>query len=215
MDNNAPKTVYRFKNALYINLTNRCPNACVFCLKNPLAMRFEGYNLNLAGREPPAREVLAEIYKNIKEAPVAEVVFCGYGEPTMRLDALLEISKTLKEKLAACALPEFKIRLNTVGLANLVHGRDVTGDLAKVVDKINISINSPCKEEWLRLVRPAPRYAAEGYESMLGFIKLAAQKVPEVTVSIVDKQGIDARKTKELAESLGANFYVREFIDDK
>jgi len=201
--------VYRFKNALYINLTNRCPNACAFCLKNPKEMFFEGYNLNLAGKEPSPREVLDEVYKLLKEKPAQEIVFCGYGEPTMRLDALLEIAGELKQKTPA------KIRLNTVGLANLVHGRDITGELAKVLDRINISLNSPDEKEWLRLVRPAPQYAQQGYQSMLDFIRLAAQKMPEVTVSIVDKQGIDAQAAKKLAESLGAKFYTREFIDEK
>ena len=208
MDNNA-KIVYRFKKALYINLTNRCPNACAFCLKNPKDMFFEGYNLNLAGKEPSPKQVLEEIYKLLGEKPAEEIVFCGYGEPTMRLDALLEIAGELRQKISA------KIRLNTVGLGNIVHGRDITGELAKVLDRINISINSPDEDEWLRIVRPAPKYAQKGYQSMLDFIRRAAQKMPEVTVSIVDKQGIDARRTKELAESLGAKFYVREFIDEK
>ena len=215
MDNNAPKTVYRFKNALYINLTNRCPNACVFCLKNPFAMQFEGYNLNLSGAEPGARQVLEEIYAGIKEKPVEEVVFCGYGEPTMRLDVLLEVSAALKQKIAAGELPAFKIRLNTVGLANIVHGRDVTGDLAKVIDSINISINSPGKKEWLAQVRPAPQYADKGYESVLDFIRLSAQKINDITISIVDEQGADAKKAEELALSLGAKFRVRKFINEK
>jgi len=215
MNVRAPKIVYRFKNALYINLTNRCPNACVFCLKNPLAMQFEGYNLDLAGREPSAQEVLEEIYKLLKEIPAQEVVFCGYGEPTMRLETLLEIAAALKQKIAAGVLPAFKIRLNTVGMANIVHGRDITGDLAAVLDKISISINSPDKEEWLKMVRPAPQYQAKGYESMLDFIRLAAQKMDDVTVSVVDKQGVDIEKTRALAQSLGAKFYVRGFICDE
>lgn len=215
MENNAPKIVYRFKNALYINLTNRCPNACVFCLKNKFSMKFHQYNLNLCGKEPSASEVLAELYQGIKEAPVEEVVFCGYGEPTMRLDVLLETARTLKEKMAKGDLPKFAIRLNTLGLGNLVYGRDITGDLASVLDKINVSINSPYKEEWNAIVRPKKEYVDKGYESVLDFIKLSAQKMDDVVVSIVDKQGIDAEKTKEIAEALGAKFYLREYIDEQ
>ena len=209
MGDKEAKTVYRFKNALYINLTNRCPSACAFCLKTPKAMFFEGYNLNLAGKEPSARQVLQEVYKLLQEKPADEIVFCGYGEPTMRLEALLQIAAELKQKTQA------KIRLNTVGLGNITHGRDITGELAKVLDKINISINSPDEQQWLRLVCPAPQYAKGGYQSMLDFIRLAAQKMPDVTVSIVDKQGIDIQAAKELAQSLGAKFYVREFLDEK
>ena len=215
MTDNTPKIVYRFKNALYVNLTNRCPNACVFCIKNPFKMYFEGYNLNLAGAEPSARQALDEIYSLLAAAPAQEVVFCGYGEPTMRLDVLLQIARELKQKIAAGALAPLKIRLNTIGLANLVHGRDVTGELASVLDKINISINSPERREWLRLVRPLPQYADKGYESMLDFIRLCARNMDDVVVSVVARQGIDIEKTRELAQSLGAKFYLREFIDDK
>ncbi|MDR0645911.1 MAG: TatD family nuclease-associated radical SAM protein [Elusimicrobiota bacterium] len=213
--NKEAKIVYRFKNALYINLTNRCPNACVFCLKNPLAMKFEGYNLNLEGKEPSAQDVLGEIYRNLKEFAAQEIVFCGYGEPTMRLDVLLEAALELKKKISKGKLPAFKIRLNTIGLANLVYGRDITGGLAKVIDKVNVSLNSPYEEQWRALVRPAPRYVEKGYQSALDFIKLCAQKIDEVEVSIVDKQGIDADKMRELARSLGAKFYLRGFIDGK
>lgn len=215
MTDNTPKIVYRFKNALYINLTNRCPNACVFCIKTTFAMRFHQYNLNLCGQEPSAQQVLAELYKGIQEQPVEEVVFCGYGEPTMRLPVLLEIAQTLKDKIKSGQLKPFGIRLNTIGLGNIVHGRDITGDLAKVLDKINISINSPYKEEWAALVRPKQEYAKDGYESVLDFILLCAQKMDNVIVSVVDKQNVDIKKTKELAESLGAKLYVREFIDEQ
>ena len=215
MTDNTPKIVYRFKNALYINLTNRCPNACVFCIKTTFAMRFHQYNLNLCGQEPSAAQVLAELYKGIQEQPVEEVVFCGYGEPTMRLPVLLEIAQTLKDKIKSGQLKPFAIRLNTIGLGNIVHGRDIAGDLAKVLDKINISINSPYKEEWAALVRPKQEYAKDGYESVLDFIRLCAQKMDNVIVSIVDKQNVDVKKTKELAESLGAKLYIREFIDEQ
>lgn len=215
MTDDTPKIVYRFKNALYINLTNRCPNACVFCIKTTFAMRFHQYNLNLCGKEPSAAQVLAELYKGIEEKPVEEVVFCGYGEPTMRLPVLLEVAQTLKDKIKQGELKPFGIRLNTIGLGNLVHGRDITGDLASVLDKINISINSPEKEEWQKLVRPKADYAEQGFDSVQDFIRLCAQKMDNVIVSIVDKQNIDVEKTKKLAESLGAKLYVREFIDEQ
>lgn len=214
MSNNDAKIVYRFKNALYINLTNRCPNACVFCLKNKFSMRFHEYNLNLCGKEPSASEVLAEIYKGISSSAIEEVVFCGYGEPTMRLPVLMEIASTLKQQIKDAKIKPFKIRLNTLGMGNLVHKRDISGDLASVLDKISISINSPYKEEWLSLVRPKKEYEQDGYESVLDFIKLCAQKMPDVVVSVVDKQGIDIEAVKKLAAELGAKFYLREYIDE-
>ena len=204
--------VYRFKDNLYINLTNRCPNACSFCIKTKFSMVFEGYNLNLEGREPSAEEVLSEIRRQSGEGSVGQIVFCGYGEPTMRLDTLLEVASKLKEAMACGEYPKTPIRLNTLGLGNLVYGRDITGDLAKVLDSVSISINSPEKEQWLDIVRPQPQYRARGYESVLEFIRLLALKMEDVTVTIVDRQGVDVGKTKELAASLGAKFRVREFI---
>ena len=209
---NSAKTVYRFQGNLYINLTNRCPNACVFCMKTKFSMVFNGYNLNLEGKEPCAEDVLKEICRQTQEAPVGEIVFCGYGEPTMRLETLLQIASTLKEKMAKGEYPKTPLRLNTLGLGNLVYGRDITGDLAKVLDSVSISIKSPEQEQWLKIVRPLPQYRENGYKSVLEFIKLLAQKMDNVVVSIVDKQGIDAAKTKALAESLGAKFRLREFI---
>lgn len=211
MDNTA-KTVYRFQGNLYINLTNRCPNACVFCMKTKFSMVFNGYNLNLEGKEPCAQDVLKEIYRQTKQAPVGEIVFCGYGEPTMRLETLLQIASTLKKQMAEGKYPQTPLRLNTLGLGNLVYGRDITSDLAAVLDSVSISINSPEEEQWLKIVRPLPRYREKGYKSVLEFVKLLAQKMDNVVVSIVDKQGIDAGKTKALAESLGAKFRLREFL---
>ena len=200
--------VYRFKNALYINLTNRCPNACVFCIKTKFAMRFDKYDLNLRGQEPSSNEVITALQQEMQKEPVKEIVFCGYGEPTMRLNVLLETAQKIKQ-----LYPSIKLRLNTVGLGSLVNGRDISSDLAKNIDEISISLNSPDAQEWLKIVRPKAQYAAQGYQAMLDFVRACAPKVNTV-VSIVDKQNIDIEKTKKLAQKLGAKLRVREFIDE-
>lgn len=200
--------VYRFHNALYINLTNRCPNSCVFCIKTKFAMRFDKYDLNLCGQEPSCDEVVSALQKEMAQEPVKEIVFCGYGEPTMRLKVLLETAEKIKQ-----LYPSVKLRLNTVGLGSLVNGRDISGELAKNIDEISISLNSPDSQEWLKIVRPKPEYAAQGYQSMLDFIRACAPKINTI-VSIVDKQNIDVEKTKKLAQSLGAKLRIREFIDE-
>ncbi len=206
--NHAPAIVYPFKNGLYINLTNRCPNACQFCLKNKFNMNFEGFNLNLNGAEPSAQEVLAAVEDLLPQHAAREAVFCGYGEPTMQLEVLLQAASAIKAKH-----PSLKIRLNTVGLGNLVHGRDITGQLAQVLDEVNVSLNSPDEAEWQKIVRPQPQYSARGYAAVLDFIKNMAQKLPGgVVVSIVDKQGVNAARVKQLAQSLGAQIRVRTFI---
>lgn len=200
--------VYRFHNALYINLTNRCPNSCVFCIKTKFAMRFDKYDLNLCGQEPSCDEVVSALQKEMAQEPVKEIVFCGYGEPTMRLKILLETAEKIKQ-----LYPAVKLRLNTVGLGSLVNGRDISGELAKNIDEISISLNSPDSQEWLKIVRPKPEYAAQGYQAMLDFIRACAPKINTI-VSIVDKQNIDVEKTKKLAQSLGAKLRIREFIDE-
>lgn len=200
--------VYRFHNALYINLTNRCPNSCVFCIKTKFAMRFDKYDLNLCGQEPSCDEVVSALQKEMAQEPVKEIVFCGYGEPTMRLKVLLETAEKIKQ-----IYPSVKLRLNTVGLGSLVNGRDISGELAKNIDEISISLNSPDPQEWLKIVRPKPEYAAQGYQAMLDFIRACAPKINTI-VSIVDKQNIDVEKTKKLAQSLGAKLRIREFIDE-
>ena len=200
--------VYRFHNALYINLTNRCPNSCVFCIKTKFAMRFDKYDLNLCGQEPSCDEVVSALQKEMAQEPVKEIVFCGYGEPTMRLKVLLETAEKIKQ-----IYPSVKLRLNTVGLGSLVNGRDISGELAKNIDEISISLNSPDPQEWLKIVHPKPEYAAQGYQAMLDFIRACAPKINTI-VSIVDKQNIDVEKTKKLAQSLGAKLRIREFIDE-
>ena len=202
--------VYQFKNSLYINLTNRCPNACVFCAKSKGSKIFHGYNLDLGGKEPSAKEVLAEIDKQISSGfTPKEIVFCGYGEPTMALPVLLETAKQLK------AIYSYPLRLNTLGLGSLVWGRDITKELAPYIDKINISLNATDNETWLKIVRPLPQYSENSFEAMQDFVRQAAKNIKEVAVSIVSNQGIDGEKAKMLAEKLGAEFFIREYFDEE
>ena len=200
--------VYQFRGSLYINLTNRCPNACVFCAKSKGSKMFNGYNLDLGGKEPSASEVLAEIDKQISAGfTPKEIIFCGYGEPTMALPVLLEAAKQIKAKYP------YTLRLNTLGLGSLVWGRDITKELAPYIDKINISLNATDNETWLKIVRPAPKYAEKSFEAMQDFVRQAAKNIKEVAVSIVSNQGIDENKARELAHKLGAKFFVREYFD--
>ena len=202
--------VYQFKNSLYINLTNRCPNACVFCAKSKGSKIFHGYNLDLGGKEPSAKEVLAEIDKQISSGfTPKEIVFCGYGEPTMALPVLLETAKQLKAKYS------YPLRLNTLGLGSLVWGRDITKELAPYIDKINISLNATDNETWLKIVRPLPQYSENSFEAMQDFVRQAAKNIKEVAVSVVSNQGIDGKKAKMLAEKLGAEFFIREYFDEE
>ncbi|MGB2579757.1 TatD family-associated radical SAM protein [Elusimicrobium simillimum] len=205
--------VYRFKNSLYINLTNRCPNLCSFCIKTKWAMQFGGYNLNLAGKEPSAKEVLDLIYAGLKEAPAEQIVFCGYGESTMRLPEMLEICDTLHADMASGRIPNMITRLNTVGLGSHIWGRNIVPELKGRINQIYISLNTADPGQWVKLVCPAKGYE-DGFNSVVQFIKDCVGNFDRVVVSTVGGLGVDTAKMEQFVEDLGAEFYIREFLDN-
>lgn len=207
--------VYRFKNNLYINLTNRCPNLCVFCIKTKWSMRFRGHNLNLGGQEPTVPEVLTALETQFKQGPVEEVVFCGYGEATLRLTEMLEIARTLKGWAKEGKYPPFKIRLNTVGLGNLINQKNIVPQLEGFIDSLYISLNAPDKETWRRVVCPRAGFE-DGFDAVVEFVKLSAKgKFDKVVATCVDKTVPDTDQVKMLAQSCGAEFQVRPFLDEE
>ena len=208
-----PSIVYRFGDGVYINLTNRCPNLCVFCIKTKWKMNFHGNNLDLSAGEPTAGEVIAALEKELKKAPFKEVVFCGYGEPTMRLEVLLFVAQTLKGWRAQAKYPPFKIRLNTNGLGCRINHKDIVPLLAGVLDEINVSLNAPDEDSWRRLVRPIEEFQ-DGYEDVRDFIRACAQAgFQKVVASCVDQTGVDPQAVRRVAEADGAVFYLRSFLD--
>jgi len=170
-------------------------------------MDFDKYNLNLQGKEPSAREVLDALYSEMKKAPAEQIVFCGYGEPTLRLPVMLEICDDLKKNKYPGA-----IRLNTVGLSNMIWKKNIVPQLKGRIDQIYISLNSHIPAQWAKLVRPAAGYE-NGYESVVQFIKESIGNFDKVVVSTVGNIGVDTAAMKKFVENLGAEFYVREFLD--
>ena len=194
---------YALDDSLYINLTNRCTNQCTFCVRDK-DCGIGDVNLWLE-REPTAEEVIEDI-KKFNPKNYKEVVFCGYGEPTLRLDVILEAARFIKENYNS------RIRINTNGHANLVYNRDVTEDLAGLVDVLSISLNSKNAKEYNELCKCA--YGEEGFYAMIDFAKCATKYVPEVILSVVDvlpKEDIE--ECKKIAESAGARLRVRTLIE--
>ncbi|MFA6583807.1 MAG: TatD family nuclease-associated radical SAM protein [Elusimicrobiaceae bacterium] len=200
-------SVYRFNGALYFNITNECPNACVFCIKNKWNMQFMGFNLKL-DEKPEADSIIAQMREQYRAEPFASAVFCGYGESTCRFLDMMKIARAAKEL-------GVRLRLNTIGLGNLVNGRDITPELAEVFDAVNVSLNACSEEKWKKLVRPAKKYEKDGFRSVLEFIKLCAAKIPDTTVSAVADTHADCRKIEETARSLGAKFRLRPHLDQE
>ena len=214
MATQTPKIVYRFGNGVYINLTNRCPNLCTFCIKTKWKLDFHGNNLNLQGDEPPATAVIAALEKELSTAPFKEVVFCGYGEPTLRLDVLLLVAHTLRGWRAQAKYPPFSIRLNTNGLGNAVHHKDIVPQLRQAVDVVNVSVNAADEDTWRKLVCPAPEYE-NSFESVWDFLHNCVQAgFEKVVASCVDGVGADTQAVEKRACAEGAVFYKRSFLDE-
>ena len=210
----APKIAYRFGSNVYLNITNCCPNLCVFCIKTKWKMDFHGNNLNLAGQEPTALEVLHALEAELKQGPFNEVVFCGYGEPTMRLDVLLYVAQTLKGWQAQAKFPPFKIRLNTNGLGARINHKPIVNDLRRVVDIVNVSVNAESAEKWRQLVRPEPEYQ-NAYPDVLTFLQDCVEAgFEKVILSCVQHTGADSKALAKLAKKFGVTFYERSFLDE-
>ena len=196
---------YQVKNGIYVNLTNRCPCACTFCLRTKGPGVYGSPSLWL-DREPTEAEVIAALdaqdWTRFREA-----VFCGYGEPTERLDVLLAAAAHLKARD-----PALRIRVNTNGLSDLINGHPTAALFAGCVDCLSISLNTDDPAEYLALCRP--KFGADAFPAMLAFAREAASAVPEVVLTVVGEPVSDIAKQarcRALAESLGARLRVRPF----
>ncbi len=199
-----PSAVYRHNTGLYLNITNRCPTACVFCIKNKWKMDYRGSNLDLGGTEPDIETLLALIKDEWTRSPFDELIFCGYGEPTMRLDALLATAGAVKSGALAPVPAGLRVRLNTNGLGGLVNGEDIVPKFKGLVDSVHVSLNTADPRQWLAMMRPRREYAQKGFESALDFIRCAALAIPETVVTAIKDNGVDLEKFSALAKALGA-----------
>ena len=195
---------YDYYGGLYINMTNRCDCSCVFCIRDQDDASLGGLWLR---EEPPRQAVLDEILARDLR-PYEEIVFCGYGEPTCRLDDLLWLCDRQHESGRA-DLP--RIRLNTNGHGSLINHRDIVPELVGRLDAVSVSLNGSTPEEYLRVTRPGS--GAVAWQAMLDFVREAAKVLPDVAVTIVDydKSPAEIAACRALAEGLGARFRVRPY----
>lgn len=194
---------YRVAESVYVNLTNRCPCACTFCLREK-GPGVHGSATLWLEREPSPDEVWASLC-GWDFARFREVVFCGYGEPTERLDVLLSTAGRLKRLDAS-----LRVRVNTNGLSDLVNGRPTAALFAGVVDCVSISLNTDDPSEYVAMCRP--RFGDAAYPAILAFARDAVKSVPEVVMTVVGEPVTDAAKQercRRVAESLGARLRVR------
>jgi TatD DNase family protein len=198
------KTVYWMENKLYLNITNNCSNCCFFCLKN-FKRGVGGFNLKLS-EEPSVAQIIRELGEVLSIRSWDEVVFCGFGEPTERLDILLEIARWIKLHYGR----PLRIRLNTNGHGYVLNqGRDVAAELKGAgVEKVSVSLNAGDKETYEEICRPN---FADAYDAMIDFIR-KAKLVLEVEATAVRMPEVDIAKAQEVADGLGIKFRIREYI---
>jgi TatD family-associated radical SAM protein len=191
---------------LYLNITNRCTLQCVFCERDSRTA-YEGNELWL-DRDPSADEVIKAIEEKGGADIYSELVFCGFGEPTMRLDVLLDVAREAKRRWHA------PIRLNTNGQGSLTAGRDIAPDLKGLIDVVSISLNAPTAAEYVAVSRPS--HGEKAFQAMLDFAAECKKQGIAVVMTVVDSIGREkVEESRKVAEKLGVGFRVREYIPEE
>ena len=197
--------LYKVHNNQYINLTNRCPYSCTFCLRQKMDKVGESDTLWLL-REPTAEEVIEE-FKKWDVDSFHEIVFCGFGEPTEAFDVLKKVAEFIKSKYNK------PIRLNTNGVGSLINKRNIAPELEGLIDTVSISLNNPDPEEYAKLVRS--KYGVKSFQEMIDFAKECKKYVPNVVMSTVDTtiSHEEEKKCKEICDKIGAEYRIRPWED--
>ena len=200
--------VYLLDGKIYINLTNKCTNDCIFCIRT-LKDDVCGANLWLKNDSVSAEDVINQI-KEMKTNET-EIVFCGYGEPTLKLDVLKDVAKFIKENYEG-----MKVRLNTNGHANFVHKRNIVPELVGLVDGISVSLNASTEQLYSELTQP--NLVCENVlEEVKDFIKKCVEAGIDTTASVVSgykDYDVDTKECERITTDLGAKFIVREWLDN-
>ena len=194
---------YEVGTGLYVNVTNRCTNSCEFCVRSVADGTYGELWLT---REPTKDEILEDILKRDLSL-YTELVFCGYGEPTIRLYDILEVARAVKEKSS------IKIRINTNGHASLIYGKDVSPLFHGAIDSVSVSLNAARAEDYNKICHPD---FPDAFDGLLDFTAKVKAFVPEVMLSIVDGTipKDDVEKCKEIAKRCGVTLKIREYIEN-
>ncbi len=188
---------YPIRSSLYLNLTNRCTNACTFCIRQKTDF-IKGHNLRL-NREPDLAEVISAIGD---PARYKEIVFCGYGEPLLRLELVFSIARWLKERGA-------RVRLNTNGQGNLIHGRNVVPELVGLIDEVSVSLNAPDQKTYDSIC--PSRFGERAFSEVLAFITECKKAGIGTAFTVLDMPGVDLVACRELAKRLDVGIRIRHY----
>lgn len=199
--------VYELYGKTYINLTNSCTNECEFCIRD-IKNDVVGNDMWLKHDNIIGDDVIEALVAN-KDNLKDEIVYCGYGEPTLRLSALIKSAKYIKENLK-----DKKIRLNTNGHGNLVYKADIVPQLAQYIDSVSISLNAQDEKTYNQISKPKIKNA---YQGMLDFVKKCKENGIDTTVTVVTHfkdYEIDVEKCRQIAQALGVKFREREYLNN-
>ena len=192
--------LYDYEDSLYINLTNKCPCACVFCIRKETDHVGNSDSLWLE-HEPTVEEDKKE-FKNFDLNKYEEIVFCGYGEPLVRINEVVEVAKYIR------SISNIKIRVNTNGLSDLIHNKKTAQMLKDNIDAVSISLNAPNKVKYNEVTKP--KFGEKSYEALLDFATDCKKYIKEVNFSVVDEiNEKEIQESKELAESMNIPLRVR------
>jgi len=195
-ENRRADVVYRYGDSLYVNVTSKCQNSCIFCVRNA-ADGLSGYNLR--HKEDPSDEL---VLSTIREFPVEkfrELVFCGFGEPTLR-------SRLIMKASAAAGSRGVRTRLNTNGLCTSFMSEDKVLELLSCFDSVSISLNASGAKEYNRI---CPSQIENSWEHLMKFVKLAGRAHIETQLSAVKSSGVDVKRVTALANRLHMPLRVR------
>lgn len=196
---------YALDGNLYINLTNKCSNACDFCVRNERTSYF-GHYLWINHGDPTVEKVISACNGMGDLSKFKEIVFCGFGEPTYRMDEMRALCDYFHEKGA-------KTRLNTNGQGSLINKRDIVPELKGKIDKVNVSLNASCAENYQKICRS--QFGENGFGAMIEFAKACKRAGIECRFSIVDNIGeTEIESCKKVAQSVNVPLYVRKYISD-
>jgi len=194
---------YEIGNKLYLNITNKCPCNCTFCIRNNGDGAYGSDPLWLE-HQPTIDEVI----ENLKTRDLdsyAEIIFCGYGEPTCELEILKTTAAYIR------SVSKTPIRLNTNGLGNLVNKRDIAPDFEGLLDTVSVSLNASDSEAYDKVTRPSFK-GVDCFEEMLKFAERVKLFVPNTMLTVVDVIGEEEiAKSQAIADKVGIQLRVREY----
>lgn len=193
--------LYKVHNNLYVNLTNRCPCACTFCLRQNRDRIGESASLWL--EHEPSFDEVQEAFSHFDMDDYDELVFCGFGEPTEALSVLIQTAGYVKSNWKK------PIRLNTNGLGNLIHNKDITPEFAGLVDTVSISLNTPNEARYNEIVRST--FGEKSFKAMLDFASRCTKHIPKVIMTTVETTITkhEEEECKKICDSIGATYRIR------